>query len=800
LIWAKNLNHEYIFANKALCYQLLMAESVEEPIGKTDAYFKEREQMKHPDDPNWFTFGDLFPNSDEIVLHNKRYQTFEEHGTIQGEQVWFDVHKAPLVDDSGEIIGTVGSARNVTLQKVLEEERKSEARIKNVVYRISNAIRTTKDLSELYTVIRLELGQVINTTNMYIALYDQRRDHLSLPYFVDENDRFSSIPGTNTLTHYLLKRNKPMLLREADFSRLASEKSIEITGTPAKVWLGVPLHINEEISGAIVLQNYKDPYAFTDQDLELLEFVSSQISISINHKQADDALRENEFMLREIIDSVPLMVFAKDRNQRFVLANKTFAKAYDKQVGEIEGKMQSEIHPVTAEVDKFNRDDRLLLDQKSKRIETEEIFTLYNGERRFLRTVKVPLNPEAEKGIALLGVAMDITDAKEHEIEMKKAKERAEESDRLKTAFLANMSHEIRTPMNAIIGFSELLNDPQITDSTRREFVNLIGENSKVLLNLIEDIIDVAKIEAQQVKIVQTTCQVNSILDELKDLYEKQLRKYPHKNIRINLAKAIDDEGFLIVTDPLRLRQVLNNMIGNAIKFTDQGEVSFGYSFSDDHTLQFYVRDTGIGLADEKKTLIFERFRQVEESSTKEYGGTGLGLTISKRLVEMLGGSIWVDSKLNEGSTFYFTIPFKPVKERLETKLFNRQSDKQNWSGKTVLVAEDEASNFELIKATLQRTQVRIIRAMNGQEAVDLCMNGKQSIDLILMDIRMPVMNGYEATRRIKKADKTIPVISLTAYAMSDDREKSFRAGCDEYVSKPFNPADLLEKMSRFLH
>ncbi len=798
MIWAKNLQNEYIFVNKALCDNLLMAADVEEPIGRTHAYFAERERAAHPGEPDWYTFGAHGPDTDAIVLHNKRYQTFEESGNIRGEYTFLDVHKAPLVDDEGNIIGTVGSARNVTRQRVLEEERFRDEQIKNVVYRINNAIRTTKDLNELYTVIRLELSHLINTDNMYIALFDKRTRKLSLPYFVDERDRFSGIPGSKSLTHYLIQENKPMLLREDDYMELLREEKIELVGTPAKVWLGIPLNINEEVRGAIVLQSYKDKETFTRRDLDLLEFISPQISVSINQKQADDALRENEYMLREIIDNVPVMIFAKDSEQRFVLANKAFAAAYGKRVGEVEGRMQSEVHPVPEEVLKFKKDDEMLLEGRTRRIETEETFTDASGETKILRTVKVPFNPETDKGIAILGVAIDITENKNYEVELKNAKERAEESDRLKTAFLANMSHEIRTPMNAIVGFSELLNDPDLTDDTRREFVGLIGENSKVLLNLIEDIIDVAKIEARQVKMVWSTCQVNAILDELAEYYMKQLAKYPNKQIRIEVEKGVRRDDFVVITDPLRLRQILNNLIGNAIKFTEKGEVRVGYEMNGRESLQFYIKDTGIGLPNEKLELIFERFRQGEESSTKEYGGTGLGLTISKRLVEMLGGKMWVESVLHRGSTFYFSIPYRPAKEATETKLFRPKSDKQDWSDKTVLVAEDETSNFELIKATLLRTNAKVIRALNGREAVEIC-GGDRKVDLVLMDIRMPVMNGYEATRLIKAEKKDLPIISLTAYAMSDDRDKSFRAGCDEYVSKPFNPADLLEKMSRFL-
>jgi CheY-like chemotaxis protein len=213
----------------------------------------------------------------------------------------------------------------------------------------------------------------------------------------------------------------------------------------------------------------------------------------------------------------------------------------------------------------------------------------------------------------------------------------------------------------------------------------------------------------------------------------------------------------------------------------------------------FYVKDTGIGLEEDKLTLIFERFRQGQETSTKSYGGAGLGLTISRRLVEILGGAMWVESKLGAGSTFYFSLPYNPVNVKEKPKPFVRQSDKHDWTGKTILVAEDELSNFELINATLQKTNARVLRAVNGREAVDI-VRDKFNIDLVLMDIRMPVMNGYDATREIKIINSGIPVISLTAYAMPDDREKSLMAGCDEHITKPFNPKDLLLKLENFLY
>jgi len=798
LIWAKNLDGEYIFANKALCDKLLLAKDTDEPVGKTDMYFAERERRNNTKRPNWYTFGEISAESDSIVLRSELSHHVDEYGYVKGRFMYLDVYKSPLYDDTGNLIGLVGSGRDVTEQKKLEQEKLREETLKHVVYKIGNAVNTTKDLNELFTVIRLEISQVIDTTNMYIALYDKEKDSLSLPYFIDEKDRFGTIPNTKSLTHHLIKTRKPLLLKEEDYYNLAEENQIEILGTPAKVWLGVPLQVNSETIGVLVVQDYHNEDAFEEKDLDLLKFVSMQISISISQKKADDALRENEFALRQIIDNVPVMIFAKDKAKRFVLANREFAKSYGKHVNMIEGKKQSEIHLYEDELTRYITDDEMVLNKRESVFNANESFTNHNGDRRILQTVRIPINTDTEKGIAILGVAIDITERNKVEAELTRAKEKAEESDRLKTAFLANMSHEIRTPMNAIIGFSELLNDSSLAADSRREFISLIADNSKALLKLIEDIIDVSKIEAKQVTIVKSTCQVNQILTELQKSGTELLKKQNNKKLNIKINLPVSDYNFSIESDPFRFKQIINNLVDNAIKFTENGFVEIGYRIQKEDTILFFVKDTGIGLADDKISFIFERFRQAEESSTKEYRGTGLGLTIASRLVELLGGELWVDSKLGEGSTFYFSLPFISKKATGKLKPLIGQKGKKDWAGKTILVAEDEISNYELIKATLFRSKVKLIRARNGVEAVAM-FKESPNINLILMDIRMPEMNGYEATRIIKSIRKDIPVISLTAYAMAEDREKSVAAGCDEYISKPFNPSELIEKIDELI-
>jgi len=797
MIWAKDLNGKYIFTNKAMCEKLLMAKNVEEPIGKTDMFFAERERKNHPENKDWHTFGEICGNTDKVVIKSKKPEHFDEYGNVRGKFLFLDVIKAPFWDESGQMFGTVGSARDVTKEREIESERQRFEKLQSVMYRISAASGTTGDLKELITAIRSELGNVIDTTNFYVALYNKEKDELNLPFFIDEKDHFTKFPKGKSLTSLVISQKKSMLLKGDNFKELEDSGYIDPLGTPSKVWLGVPLMVKDKIIGALVIQNYKDEKAFSKKELELMEYVSSQIGYAISQKQADEKLKENEKRLRQIIDTVPHMVFAKDKYGTFLLANKATAEAYGLSVKEVEGQKQSALHKYKEELQKFEHDDTLIFENRQSSITTEEKFTDNLGERHMLQTIKIPLHNGKNEGMGILGVAIDITERKKSEIELNIAKERAEESDRLKTAFLANMSHEIRTPMNAIIGFSELLDDPEMTSENRKEFIRLISESSKMLLNLIEDIIDVAKIEAEQLKIVQAPCHINQILDELCNYFTLELKETANTKIKISVNKGIEDPKFAIITDPLRFKQVMNNLIGNALKFTYQGAVEFGYEILNKKYVQFYIKDTGIGLPPDKLGVIFERFRQAEESTTKGYGGTGLGLTISRKLIEMLGGKIWVESALNVGSAFYFTLPYILAKGTDKTKPFAGNSGKNDWTGKTIVVAEDENSNFELLRVILAKTNVTIFRANNGKEAVDLCL--KKKVDMVLMDIRMPVMNGYEATEIIKGHDPDLPVISLTAYALPDDREKSLQVGCDDHISKPIKPIELIEKISRYM-
>ncbi len=374
-----------------------------------------------------------------------------------------------------------------------------------------------------------------------------------------------------------------------------------------------------------------------------------------------------------------------------------------------------------------------------------------------------------------------------------RAKVKAEESDLLKTSFLSNMSHEIRTPMNAILGFSNLLSHNEISDVEKEEFVNLIRINGKNLLTLVEDIIDISKIDSGQLQIKNSPVCLHDVLKDVYDSFWDDIKRRGLLNIKLYLNEGISDKKTMILTDAFRLRQVLINLVGNGIKFTDRGFVEFGYELHNEDVLRFYVKDTGIGLPNGKEYEVFERFSKFTNDKQKMlYGGTGIGLSIARDVITLMGGKIWVESEEKVGSTFFFTIPYHKVSNVISKTEKEIPVNKYNWEGKTFLVAEDEEDNFRYLEVALSISNASLIWARNGVEAVDI-FNRIDNIDLVLMDIKMPEMDGYTATKEIKLKNKDVPVIAQTAYAMSEEKEKSKQAGCDDYIAKPINYTDLLK-------
>ncbi len=804
-------------------------------------------------------------------------------------------------------------------------DRKKIERIQQIMYNISNAVNITKDLNELFLSIQKELGSIFDTTNFFIAFYNKEDDTLTLPFFVDEKDSFEAFPAKKSLTGYMIRNDRPLLMKNKDIASLVKSGEIEDVGTPSKIWLGAPLKIKDEIIGALVVQHYEDELAYTEKDLEILQFVSSQIGLSIETKRAYDDVQVEKAYFEQLFEGSPECIVLTSNHGRLIRVNSEFQKLFGYSPEEAVGNYIDELivpneylkearvitrkvakgEKILIETVRQHKDGSLILvsvmgtpieigsgqvgvygiyrditDRKKADIalrDSEEKLRniLYSspdaitvsdlrgfitecnlaaldvfqcesdsellgmnanqfvipemrgkgiealktilrngfikniefelitkrGNRIFVDLSASLIRDTNDKPIGIATITQNITERKAYERNLEEAKEKAEESDRLKSAFLANMSHEIRTPMNAILGFSELLRSEEISKEVRNEYTQIIQNKGNELMLIINDIIDISKIEAGDVKIVKLDLVVNDFLKSLYKQYKEEigLMNKDHVQMRLSIPENVNP---VIHTDQARLKQVLYNLISNALKFTQEGFIEIGYALKD-AKVEFFVRDTGIGVTSEKQDIIFDRFRQVDESLNSQFGGTGLGLAISRNLVNLLGGEIWMESEEQRGSTFYFNLPLFENKEQDQAGIEENASGIMqggiiDLTGRKILIAEDDSANYHFIESFLKRSNSTMLWARDGQEALDI-FTKDPAIDMILMDLKMPTLNGIEATKTIRKTNKEIPIIALTAYAFADDKENSIKAGCNEYLSKPVKIEQLSAILTRYL-
>lgn len=543
-----------------------------------------------------------------------------------------------------------------------------------------------------------------------------------------------------------------------------------------------------------------------------IKTIEGVISDITDKKNSEAALIESEAQKNAILNNWPHFAWLKSRDGIYLSVNESFAKYLNKKVDEVVGKHDYYLYD-KARAKRYHEQDQYVINKQKQFFVEEKV------KGKYWEIFKAPIFNYKKEVIGVTGIAQEITTRKRNEDEvkeytektavqnvmlklvndeLKEAKDKAEEADRLKSAFLANMSHEIRTPMNAILGFATLLRDRKLPPEKQVNFINLINTNCRQLLSIISDIIDISKIESNQITIFNKNYNINRSLNQLAGNFEAQIKEQ-QKDIEIHVVCPLEEEEAQLYNDKVRIEQILTNLLSNAIKFTNKGEVELGYYFEKKNAREivFYVKDTGIGLQAKEHKVIFDRFRQVSTSYSKEYGGTGLGLSISKGLTQKLGGKIWVESEFKKGSTFFFNLPYKKGERVKPEKIL--YASIYNWSGKTILIAEDEEANFLLMENILLPTKATIVWAKNGAEAVKIC-NANSKIDLVLMDIKMPVLNGIEATKQIKASRKQLPIIAQTAFAMSSDENNCLEAGCDDYLAKPLMVDEILKKISLYIN
>jgi PAS domain S-box-containing protein len=561
---------------------------------------------------------------------------------------------------------------------------------------------------------------------------------------------------------------------------------------------------HEVIKSGIPKLNYQEPSIKSDGKIQWLN--TSKVSLRdasgkikgvlgmsediTERKATGEALQESEERFRTLVENAPDGIIVIDMNGRILVTNSLICKntGYSKE----EFKKMNIADIDDAVIENGHRKkywESLKVGEyiKFETVQKRKDKSTYPAEVCIVKIVFME-NP------IILGFVRDITERKQYEAELQKAKEKAEESDKLKSAFLANMSHEIRTPLNGILGFASMLNYPEVSEVKRKHFIEIIQEGGQRLLQIVNDIIDISKIETGQIEITESGTCINDIIIGLYTFYMPIARK---NSINLYLQKALNDYQATVLTDKNKLHQILQNLLSNAIKFTHKGYVKFGYILKDD-VLEFYVEDTGIGIPSELHDKIFERFRQADTTLEKYYGGTGLGLSIAKAYVEKMNGKIWLLSEPDKGSKFYFTIPYKPVHEAV-SQYKNKDKYKTCTQGLTILVVEDDDVNFLYLEEILTNLELKVLHAKNASEALEL-FKKYPKIKIVLMDIKLPDMSGYEATKKLKQLNPNLIIIAQTAYAMSGDRDKAIASGCNEYIAKPIKQEDIIELVMKYIN
>lgn len=703
-------------------------------------------------------------NQKQVVYEKNEYQINIKTASGKKYQVLWTV--SPLFDSREQLSSILVIGQDVSLRVKEEQERKrSEAKLRQN-YQFLNSLLNSlpgpvyyKNTEGKYLGCNAEFAKFFNTkTENIIGKYTKDVNAANQAKKIEEEDRLLFKTGEKQVKEISSK------YRDGKTHHFVLSKTV-----------------------------------FHNPDQSIGGLVGVMVEVT-RQKQMEEELRESEMFFKGITDSANDAIILTDTNYKIHFWNKAAEMLFGYKNEDI---INCQLYNTI--LDQGNKDffvqKAAEIQNSRKKTALANIFELeaYHKNRKKFPVEFSVSDITIRKKSYFIIIAKDNTQRKKTEQTLLEAKEKAEEADRLKSSFLSNMSHEIRTPMNAIVGFSQLLASHAHDEDKRQVFIEQINLNSDSLLQLIEDIIYVSKIEAGKVEIKKSMCLMNTLLDELCVSFEEHKRRMGKEHLKLSLKKSISHAGFSILTDSQRFKQILTNLLGNAIKFTEEGEVSFGYEVKSDTELLFFVKDTGLGINKEKLQYVFDRFTKVSASKTKLYGGTGLGLSITQHLVELLGGHIWVESTENKGSTFYFTHPYQGITNEITQELTNKPKiEKMSLEDTHILIAEDEQMNYFFLQEALLPTGVNIQWAKNGLEAVQFIESDK-IFDLVLMDMKMPIMDGYEATAKIKQLKPDIPVIAQTAYAMPEEQKKGYQAGCDFYLSKPIDPSVLIETIQRYI-
>lgn len=712
------------------------------------------------------------------------FKRFEiSHSNLEGKINIFDYTLKPIFGDNDLIKLIIAEGRDITKIKRAEQALiESEERL------------TAFSESTFEGLIILNQNRIIDANDSALKMFGFSRP--------------SDVIGHKTVDNFVKASDKKKI---TDFILQGIHFPTEMIGLKSN-GTEIPL----EVQGREIMYRGEPHFIIAIRDLS-------------ERKRAQQALIDSEEKYRLIAENINDVIWKIDLNLNFTYISSsvftmlgyTVEEAMDLSLDKIFSVRDYHklLRLIVQKKNMFFEGDKQVLEQ----ISFEALAFTKNGEPIWIQLNARPIPSSFLKPIEILGIIRNIDplkraqidlsaneqrlirqneeyeklneELKELNIKLLNAKDKAEESDRLKSSFLANMSHEIRTPMNSIIGFSKMCLRDQLDEDKRKKYAGYVIENGEQLLSIVNDILDLSKIEAGHIKIKPVIFCLNGLIDNL----YLNFQQHNTKGLLLMKQKGLPDSLCQVLGDKVRLTQILGNLLNNAMKFTNKGHIRFGYTLSD-RQIQFSVEDTGIGIKPELQTAIFERFRQADPETTRIYGGTGLGLAISKKLIEMMEGKIWLNSEYGKGSTFSFSIPYFPADNIVnkEDELVSNGIPVTIDERPVILIAEDEESNFIYLNEILSEKKYKVLWAKNGKDAVDFCSQMKE-IQLVLMDIKMPGMDGFKATRLIKENRPNLPIIAQTAFAMISDRETAISNGCNDYLSKPIDPEILLEMISKYI-
>lgn len=783
MLWAKDVRKRFIFVNKSICQNLLHAVDTEEPIGKTDLYFADRIRQERPEDKNYHTFGEICQDSDEVILQTRMPGQFEEFGNVKGKFLFLEVIKAPIFDEHGELVAIVGAGRDVT-------ERKRQQQYLSLQHAVAEAVATSDNLSSLLAKIEQELNALVDTSNFYVALVSQTTGKLYSPYQKDEKDDIVEWELEGSATGLVIRSGKVQLIKREEIENYIQAGILKAIGTIPEIWLGVPILSNEVGIGAIVLQSYQSKDAFGDHEIELLGFLANQLGVYIERLKARDQNR----MLGMAVDQSPAGVMITNALGVLVYTNERFVQ--------ISGYDIRHLPKMTPEV--------LLQMFGNERI-VEEVYQHLSAGKNWAGDLLLRRPDHTTVWISIsisalfddsatishwLVIIEDITDKRRMLDDLIVARDKAEESDKLKSAFLMNISHEIRTPLNSIMGFADLLSGDASNSWEVRHQTGLIYRNGQRLLNLINNILKISKIDAGVEILVTVDFCPAQLLDEVVNSFAPQAAK---QSIQLKTSISPAEMDRWVEADMMKIRQVIDNLVGNALKFTEHGQIVVGCEFNAS-MLRFFVSDTGRGIPDQEIEKIFDRFYQVDNSLNRGHEGAGLGLALCRSMVTLMGGRIWAESEVGKGSVFYFEVPVLVAQQKPQPSLDEKGNDLDNLPGQKqhlVMVVDDDESSLLMMKAILSGTGCHALFASNGEEALEL-LKQNADVSLILLDIKMPVLDGLETVKLMRQNGIRTPVVATTAYALPGDEARFLHSGFDDYLAKPLSKSKVIKLLDKY--